>query len=147
MKKIIFLIISLSIIILLSSSLISCTNTKEFSKQNNSLNTYKILTLSGEGNLSANQCKERGLEGKYIMIESKYCSHCQNTKPDFLSAINELNMKSEIYDISNKDERTKMLSKGITIKATPTFIFNCNYFVGEKSKEEYLDLLSRQFFK
>ena len=47
------------------------------------------------------------------------------------------------FDVSIKDQEMQMKSYGIQVQFTPTFIFGCEYFIGVKSKEEYLLLLDK----
>ena len=100
-----------------------------------------IITISNEGVINSTDCFERNLTRKVIMLESKYCAHCEETLPDFKAACNENNIEPVILDLSKEEDREQMESYRINIQFTPTFIFNCEYFVGAKSKLEYVKLL------
>ena len=75
------------------------------------------------------------------MLESKYCGHCKETMPDFKEACDEKGITPIILDISIDEQKLQMESYGIDIRFTPTFILDCEYFVGVKSKEEYVQFL------
>ena len=101
------------------------------------------LTISEDGVIPEQECIERGLKGKFIMIESKYCGHCQATLPLFQDACSDISIEPVILDISEKEQRKQMEAFGVDVRFTPTFIFDCKYYVGGKSKEECIDLLSQ----
>ena len=77
------------------------------------------------------------------MLESKYCGHCKATIPDFKDACAEKGVEPIILDLSVDEQRVQMMSYGISIQFTPTFIFGCDYFVGVKTKQEYSDSLDK----
>jgi len=101
----------------------------------------EVFTISNNGIFSQSECAAKGLNDKVIMISSKYCTHCKNALPVFLEAVLEVGIEPIIWDIADSAQRTEMYSYGVDIQYTPTFIFNCEYFIGEKSKEELLTLL------
>ena len=132
-KKITLIVIA----VLLSMAIIACN--PQISQNLNTTSTIiPIITISEAGSFTQEECQELGLENKVIMIESKYCGHCQEAKPIFQEACQEAGVTPEILDISEKEQREQMLAYSVEVKYTPTFIFNCNYYVGGMSKEEYI---------
>ncbi|MBU0466802.1 MAG: hypothetical protein KJ718_02090 [Nanoarchaeota archaeon] len=103
----------------------------------------EIITLSNDGTFTHQQCESRGLVDKVIMMESKYCHVCELTKPTFLSACEAKGVTPLIIDISKTEDFAQMESFGINIKYTPTFVFGCDYYVGEKSKLDYENYLDK----
>lgn len=126
-------------IILLLLILTACSDNNP--EDPNNVTIVPIITISEAGNFTLQECQDRGLENKIVMIESKFCGHCQETKPIFLQACQELGIVPELLDIAETEGREKMLSYSVQVQYTPTFIFNCKYYVGEMSKEEYKELL------
>lgn len=104
---------------------------------------FEIITLSSVGSLDSEECVIRGLNDKVIMLESKYCGYCKKTLPDFKEACSEKGVEPIVLDLSVGEQRKQMESYGITITYTPTFIFGCDYFVGGKTKEGYLQSLDK----
>lgn len=97
--------------------------------------------IAGDGSFSEAFCSEKGLEGQYIMIGSAYCGHCIETKPIFEEACTESGKDCVVLDISTTEGLDAMNNFGISIMYTPTFILDCDYYVGAKLKEDYLELL------
>ncbi|MGM5483602.1 MAG: hypothetical protein ACQER9_01645 [Nanobdellota archaeon] len=110
---------------------------------NNDQDEIETITIRQEGSFSEKECRARGLNDKIIMIESKYCSHCEETLPVFLKACQEENIKPIIIDISEKEQMKKLNNYSINVAYTPTFIFGCDYYVGGKTKEEYTELINK----
>jgi thiol-disulfide isomerase/thioredoxin len=137
MRKIIMIIMLITMTILL----IACSNQIDPKDNKSNLNTIPIFTISEAGNFTLEDCQARGLENKVVMIESKYCGHCQVTKPIFEEACQEAGVTPEILDISENDQREKMLSYSVEVQYTPTFIINCNYYIGGMEKSEYENLI------
>lgn len=102
---------------------------------------FQDIVITGQGEIPPDECSRRDLEAKYIMFESKYCGHCAAALPKFKEACSELGIQPEILDISSGPQREKMLSYGLVAQYTPTFVFDCKYYIGAKSKEEFLGLL------
>ena len=122
-KKILFI----GICILLLASLVGCAE-----KDPN------IVTINGDGSFTAEECQSRGLNDQVIMFESKYCSHCKETLPDFIAACEDYNITPIILDLSEAEQMAQFETYDIEIVGTPTFIFGCNYMVAVKTKEVYL---------
>ncbi len=99
------------------------------------------VIIAAEGAFDTEDCLKRGLGNNLIMIESKYCGHCKDTKPDFMAACNETGIEPVIIDISEPEGLAQVNLYRVEARFTPTFIFGCNYFIGSKSKEEYVDLI------
>ena len=102
-----------------------------------------IVTIDKDGSFDPLDCKNRGLNDKVIMLESKYCGHCKATLPFFLQACAEKGVEPSVLDLSVDEQREQMESFGISIQYTPTFIFGCDYYVGVHSKEDYLTFLDK----
>ncbi len=103
-------------------------------------NGLEKITISAPGAFDQETCEERGFTDKVIMIESKYCTHCEETKPDFIEICEAKGITPEILDMAEAEHRDTLEKYGIEVQFTPTFIFGCEYHVGVKNKEEYLDL-------
>jgi len=97
--------------------------------------------ISEAGSFSDSFCSEKGLEGQYVMIGSAYCSHCVETKPVFEEACTESGTNCVVLDISTTEGTDAMANLGVSVMYTPTFIFDCDYFVGALDKEGYLALM------
>jgi len=104
-------------------------------------NEIPIFTISQDGSFSEEECSLRALNDKVFMIESKYCGHCKATKPDFIASCEEKNIEPVILDISEVNQRMQMESYGISIQFTPTFVIGCDYFIGSRTKSNYLQIL------
>jgi thiol-disulfide isomerase/thioredoxin len=102
---------------------------------------FPVAMITSDGRFDADVCAQKGLSGKALMLESKYCSHCQTTLPIFAQACDEQGVECEILDLADSEQYTKMKSYGVDVRFTPTFIIGCEYFTGVRSKEEYLSYL------
>ncbi|MBT6869264.1 thioredoxin family protein [archaeon] len=101
----------------------------------------EMITITSSGNFSYEECINRNLEDQYLMLESKYCGHCQKSLPLFLEVCEELNLTCNVIDISEDIEKEKLDYYKINIMYTPTFVFDCNYYVGAMEKSEFLEVL------
>ena len=77
------------------------------------------------------------------MVVSEYCGHCKATMPLFKEASSEKAVEITILDGSIDEQRKQIEDYGISIRYTPTFIFGCDYYIGAKSKEEYLKMFDK----
>lgn len=103
----------------------------------------QLVKITTDGTFSQSQCKEHNPNNQVIMFESKYCSHCQETLPVFLATSREQNITPIILDIAVPEDLKKMQEEyKISIQYTPSFLFGCNYVIGEKNKEQYTQLLT-----
>jgi len=100
-----------------------------------------IFTITSSGSFSHEDCDDMSLTGKYVMVESKSCSHCQETLPYFIEACEEMNRDCIILDVSEQDDFNEMLSYGINVMYTPTFVLDCNIYVGAMLKDDYVLLM------
>ncbi len=96
-----------------------------------------LMMINDEGVLPQQTCEDMGLTNKALMLESRYCPHCQKALPVFKQACDETNATCETLDLADDENIKKMYDYGITVQFTPTFVINCNYFVGERSLEEF----------
>ena len=101
---------------------------------------FEIIKISEPGSFEIEECEKRDLDEKIIMIGSKYCPHCLETKPDFIEACEAKGIKAEVFDLAETEDRDKMKAYGLEVVFTPTFIYGCEYHIGAKTKEEYLKL-------
>ncbi len=113
--------------------------------ENNSFSNeteVELFTIKSLGIFDEGFCSKNDLKDKVIMIESKYCGHCQKTKPEFLEACHEKGITPLMLDLSVEKDRELMESYSLQALYTPTFIFGCNYYIGAMNKENYLELLT-----
>ena len=106
-----------------------------------------VITIASEGSFTQEQCESRGLSDKLIMLESKYCHACESTKPIFLEVCESEGITPLILDISETEDFAQMESFWINVQYTPTFVFGCDYYVGEKSKSDYENYLDKFMVK
>ncbi len=132
------LMILISLLMVTSLTLSGCVDSN--SMQGNSTSDDKV-TISSQGTLDPEFCKEKGLNDKVIMIESRYCGHCQTTKPKFLDACDEKGIEPVVIDVSVQEDQDLMESYGIQTRYTPTFLFGCDHYVGAMDKQTYLSLI------
>ena len=140
MEKIQTLILLLLIIIL--SVFVSCSS-NDISPADPNAPDLDSVRIQSDGSFTQEFCEAYGLEDKVIMIESKYCGHCQQTLPIFLQSCAQKNIEPIILDLSLSEDRAKMNSYNVEALYTPTFIFGCDYYVGAKDMPKYLSLLSK----
>jgi len=101
------------------------------------------MTITNDGIFNMTECIQRRLVDQFIMIESKYCSHCKDTLPVFIEACKESGVEPVILDLTIHEHREQMESYGIEVQYTPTFILGCEYFIGTKSKEDYIKMIDK----
>ena len=145
-RKKITTISTLLLIVLVATLLSACSsnsNTQSENTTNGAEQSFDTVLINSKGSFDQAFCKQYNLEDKAIMIESEYCGHCQETKPDFKAAMKQTGVNAEIIDVAVKGENQRLEDEyGIQIQYTPTFIVGCDYFVGAKDKEEYVTLLN-----
>ena len=133
-KKSIFItVISLAILVALA---VGCKNDVPEPVE------FGMITISSDGSFAEEECKLRGLYEKAVMISSKYCGHCKTALPVFKEACEEVDIEPLILDVAEEEQRQRLLEFNISVKYTPIFIIDCEYFVGGKTKEEFVELLS-----
>ena len=138
MKK--YLIVGLILVILCGCQKQSDEITGEVVKS-----TLEIeqVTLTEDGSFSLEECKKRELNNKVLMLESKYCGHCKAALPVFNEACNEKGIIPLILDVSEDEQRKQMEKFGLNIMYTPTLVFGCDYYIGARQKQEYLQILDK----
>ncbi len=129
-------IILISLGIIASLLLAGCN-----SEPSNSDDLNTSVRLGGDDSFTIEQCEARGFTDKVIMLESKYCSHCQKTMPEFISACEDYNVTPIILDLSINSHIAQLESYNIELVGTPTFIFGCDYIVGARDKKTYSNKL------
>jgi len=100
-------------------------------------NKIEPLTLKEEGKIPLEQCSERNLTDKIIILESASCSACRIAVPRLQEVEDELNLSFIFIDISKDEDLKKMDEFAILPFYTPTIIVGCDIYIGLKSKEEY----------
>jgi hypothetical protein len=106
--------------------------------------TFENILISKTGSLEVQDCRARCLADKVIMLMSSSCEHCIETEPDFLAACEERGITPIIFDMDDPEQVSTMESFGISIYGTPTFIFGCDYYLGDLgSEEDYLAFIDR----
>ena len=131
MKKIpVFVLIGLLFIISIFAS--GCTD-----------NNPGFIILENEDSLSEEQCKERGLDDKLMMLESANCPHCKLAIPKLQELEEELNVEIMYLDISKIEDRNTVSEFRIMPKYTPTVLIGCEILIGDISKEEYKQTIEK----
>tara|TARA_Y100000310_G_scaffold345282_1_gene463393 strand:+ start:4964 stop:5341 length:378 start_codon:yes stop_codon:yes gene_type:complete len=97
------------------------------------------ILIDSDGSLSEAECSIRGLEGKYVMIGSAFCSHCVDTKPVFEADCEETGVDCVSIDTSTTEGWELLESYDLSVLYTPTFVFDCEYFIG--AREDYVGLM------
>ncbi len=139
MKTNYILLISFMVLLIFTSCEL---NSVESSDNISNQDSIEIFTIKSNGEFDEDFCVKSGLKDKVIMLESKYCGHCQTTKPVFLEACHEYDVTPIMLDLSVPEDREIMESYNLQAVYTPTFIFGCKHYVGAKDKDAYLELLS-----
>jgi hypothetical protein len=109
--------------------LTSCTNTA---------NNVPVYTIANSGTFTFEECQDHGLGNNVIMIESKYCSHCRETRADFQAACDEVGITCEFWDVAEQEGLDQLQNRDVMIQFTPTMIYGCSYIVGGETKDEYV---------
>jgi hypothetical protein len=99
------------------------------------------IRISADGALE--QCRERGLEDKFLLVVSRYCPKCKRAKPIIEKVIGDEKLESyyETLDVSFHSERQRLKAYNIEVQFVPTFIANCYAYVGARNKEQYNDIM------
>ena len=98
----------------------------------------KPLILSEEGDLPLSLCEERGLDGKIMVLESKYCGACKAAKPLVQAAAGEVGVEVLFLDLAEGKDAREAEKLGLVPQYTPTLLVGCQVYIGVKSKEEYV---------
>jgi len=134
------IILGIILILLLSG----CQQVQKTDKiANDSVMRTDTFLIENSGHFSKEDCLKHGFGDEVIMIESRYCPHCQETKPKFIEACKELGIEPSILDVVKTEDVNTIKKHGIEVKYTPTFIIGCDYYVGEKTQQEYTTLLEK----
>jgi len=97
------------------------------------------ILIDDDGSLTDAECSSRGLDGKYVMIGSAFCSHCVEAKPIFEEDCEETGVDCVMIDTSTTEGLALLDSYDLSVLYTPTFVFDCQYFIG--AREDYAGLM------
>ncbi len=136
MKKILIISLLIGLMVLAGCSSNLPGNT---GNQDVVLQKFKIAS---NGRLPDSFCDANGLEGKVVMIESKYCSHCQENLPVFKKVAGEHSVDVEILDLAVKEDYDKLSSYNLEVQYTPTYLYDCNFYVGSQTEESFNELFN-----
>lgn len=100
-------------------------------------NEIKPITLKEEGKIPYEQCSERNLTDKIIILHSEFCPACKIAVPIIKEIEYELNASFIFLDISKNEDLEKMDEFRILPFYTPILMVGCDVYMGAKSKEEY----------
>lgn len=101
-----------------------------------------IILLDKEGTISCELCKERGLDSKIVVLESKYCGACQAAVPILKEVEEESGAELLFLDLSEEEDSAKMNDLKVQPFYTPTLLVGCDVYIGVKSKEAYKKIIS-----
>jgi thiol-disulfide isomerase/thioredoxin len=88
--------------------------------------------------------KDPYFSDKVIVIHSISCMHCLVTVPILREIENETGKTFIYYDISKEADLKEVTKLGLVIKGVPTIIIYGEVFLGSRSKEVYLEAISKQ---
>jgi len=97
----------------------------------------KTLPINKEGLISQEECEERNLQDKIIILQSEYCDACKVVMPILEEIKNELGTEFISLDLSDAEDRAIMDEFKIIPSHTPTVLIGCNVYIGVKPKEIY----------
>lgn len=101
-----------------------------------------MILLDKEGSIPCELCEEGELDSKIIVLESEYCGACRAAVPKIKEAADELNADVLFLDLSKEADSLKMNGFKVQPYYTPTMVVGCDVYVGGKSKEDYLKIIS-----
>jgi len=133
-KKII--LFSLLLILVL---IISCT--KPTIPADNYTIDQGILLLDKEGTIPQDQCTQRKLNDKIIVLESKYCGACKAAVPLIKEVGKELNVNVTFLDLATHEDTAQADKFGVLPYYTPTMVAGCKVYIGGKTKTEYTTIM------
>lgn len=107
--------------------------------------TNDVFAITSAGTFSESQCDIHNPDYEVVMLESKYCGHCQATMPIFLEACEEKGITPVVLDLAEQEDAKQAKEKyQVSVQYTPTFLFGCDYVIGaQPTKEDYLQLLEQ----
>ncbi len=97
----------------------------------------KTLTLPRSGTVA--ECRERGLDGKILLVMSRSCGHCRRARPRIEEVVQAKGLaeRFEIIDTRDPGARERLAAYGLRVRSVPTLIVDCTIHVGARSKKEY----------
>lgn len=143
MKKILVMVAVLAAAVIF---LIGCrTEPKpnEINTTNCSNNTADLecIILESEYNIPAQQCLERNLSDKVIVLESKYCHVCDAVVPLLREVEQETGSSFIFLDLAEKSDMDRLKTFSIMPKYTPTLVVGCDVYIGLYTKEKYKTII------
>ncbi len=102
-----------------------------------------VLRIDAEGTISQANCSMRGLDGKVLVLESKYCGACRMTVPILEGIEAERGLDFIFLDLAEPKARQQLEQYGIMNTYTPTVIVDCEVYIGHRSKEEFEQIFDR----
>lgn len=113
------------------------------SSQNQDNHENTILSLSKSMTIPDEECKERELNNKVILIESEYCYYCKEAKNILDEIAEEKDLEIKFLDVSKKEGMNEINNLKLAVRYTPTAIIGCEVVVGLMQKSEYESIISR----
>lgn len=101
-----------------------------------------IITVSGNARIPADQCVQRGLNNRIILVVSQYCSHCAKAIPVLKEIAEEKGVEITYLDISDNPQREELDRLKINTMFTPTLIAGCNTYIGYRPKPDYEQIIN-----
>lgn len=113
----------------------------EYSQKNN----LPLVTEYLQFDKKITNCKERNLSNNISMITSRYCPHCKKALEILIPIIKQQNLENDfkVFDILNRSDLKILNNYGISTSYVPALIVNCNAYIGLKSEEQYIEIISR----
>lgn len=138
MKKLHYAIIILIILVIISGFYIAFPPLTPTNNISDSSNGNIIIINDGD---IIQDCSQRGIEGKVLVIHRRGCSACAIAVPRLQELESELNMNFDFYDLVIDQDKENLLEIGTVPLYVPTVIIDCEVHVGVLTKEEYKSLI------
>lgn len=132
------LVLSLVLMVIAVSG---CT-TEPTPPENNSDNqsgNFTVILISDGSVLDYNDCLERGINNKVLVLHTHGCPACGVAVPILEELAEEIDYEFEFIELSTNKERAFEL--GIIPTHVPTTLIKCKAYTGAKTKEEFRSLI------
>jgi thiol-disulfide isomerase/thioredoxin len=136
-KKVLLGMIGFTIILFAIILLAATQKQLEVTTVGNNISAPGVILLSTDGTIPTEECIERNLTDKVIMIESRYCGACRVAVPRVKEVEEELGESFIFLDLSKSGDWKAMESFGIRVQYTPTLLVGCDVHIGAYPKEQY----------